>query len=201
MTTIRERVPNRRGISAAAERDQVDVIVEQWLRDNPGIDVATKTAAIRLRRLANHLERELRRDLLPLDVEMWEFEVLLALRRAPQQQLSAGALLRYCQVTSGAISNRLTRLEARRWVRRDVDPRDRRQVLVTLTPEGNERAAVLLATKTEADQRLISHLDRATLERMTADLRTLLVSIEGPAGDELTSEQMMSVCAPKSDPT
>ena len=164
-------------------RDQVDVLVGFWCRENPGLDVPTKTLAIRLGRMAHHLERELRRELAEHDTEMWEFEVLLALRKAPEHRLSAGALLRQSQVTSGAITNRVARLEQRGWVRRDVDPGDRRQVLVSLTAEGTERADQLLAIKTGAEQRLFSGLDRATITRMADDLRTLLVSVEGPAGD------------------
>jgi DNA-binding MarR family transcriptional regulator len=174
--------------------------VAHWLRENPDMDVVAKATAARLRRLANHLERELRRDLLPLEIEMWELEVLLTLRRAPEHQLTAGALLRYCQVTSGAISNRLARLESRGWVRRDICPSDRRQVLVTLTPDGETRAAALIATKTETEQRMLANLDRDVLERLSTDLRTLLLSIEGPAGDELTSEQMLAACAPATAP-
>ena len=196
MTAIEEYVPERPAASPASQRDQVDATVDRWLRENPDIDIPSKTAALRLRRLSHHLERELRRDLLPQDVEMWEFEVLLALRGTAEHQLSAGALLRYCQVTSGAISNRLARLESRGWVRRDVDTRDRRQVLVTLTPEGQLRAQALIALKTEAEQRLFANVDRATLERLTGDLRTLLLSVEGPAQDELSTQDLLDVCSP-----
>ena len=48
----------------------------------------------------------------------------------------------------------------------------------------------------KAEQRIFAHLDRVTLARLTDDLRTLLLSIEGPVGDGLTSEQMISVCPP-----
>jgi DNA-binding MarR family transcriptional regulator len=162
-------------------RDQVDLFVDHWCRENPAIDVAVKSVAIRLQRISHHLDREMRRELAPFDMEPWEFEVLLALLRSPGHQLSAGALLRASQVTSGAISNRLTRLEDRGWVKRGIDVRDRRHVLVTLTPGGEQRAEQLLATKTDSEQRLLSRLDRPTLERMSADLRSLLVSLEGAA--------------------
>ena len=141
----------------------------------------TKTLAIRLRRAAHHLERELRREVGVHDAEMWEFEVLLSLRRSVGYSRSAGALLREAQVTSGAITNRLARLERRGWVRRDVDPADRRQVVVTLTEAGLGRADQLVAMKTETEQRLFGGLDRPMMERMAADLRTLLLSLEGPA--------------------
>jgi DNA-binding MarR family transcriptional regulator len=179
-------------------RDQADVIVKYWRDEDPNLDALTKATTIRIRRVANHLEREMRRELAPSDVEMWEFDVLLTLRRVPGHQLSAGALTQACQVTSGAISNRLSRLEQRGWITRDIDPRDRRHVLVTLTPAGVDRAQQLIATKTVAEQRLFSRLDRATLERMSNDLRTLLVAVEGPADEgELTPEQLAQMnCLP-----
>ena len=204
MTVVSEQAPEVAGnamASAEGDRDQVDLVVAHWLREDPDIDVVAKSTVARLRRLANRLERELRRDLLPLEIEMWELEVLLTLRRAPDHQLSAGALLRYCQVTSGAISNRLARLEARGWVRRDICPTDRRQVLVTLTPDGERRATALIATKTETEQRMLANVDRDTLERLSTDLRTLLLSIEGPAGEELTPEQLLAACAPPTAPS
>ena len=91
--------------------------------------------------LAQYLERAVRANLADSGVdEYWEIEVLLTLRRAADHRASAGDLGRECQVTSGAITNRISRLEKRGWIRRDVDPDDRRQVLVTLTEDGLARA-------------------------------------------------------------
>jgi DNA-binding MarR family transcriptional regulator len=167
-------------------RDRADVLVdllgEQIHQD--GLDAVTKKLSVRVRRLANHVERELRRELAAEGIEVWEFEVLLALRRAPGQRLSAGALLRGSQVTAGAITNRVARLEKQGWVRRDVDPADRRQVLVTLTEAGQRHADQILAIHTTAEKRLLGRADPAALERMCEDLRNLLLAIEGPAADE-----------------
>ena len=104
----------------------------------------------------------------------------MSLRRSPDYTKSAGALLKESTVTSGAITNRVAQLESRGWVSRRMDPADRRQVLVALTDEGVRRADQLVATKTEAEQRLLGGIDRRTLERLAADLRTVLVAMEGP---------------------
>jgi len=156
-----------------------------------GLDAATKKLSVRLRRLANHIERELRRELGAEGIEVWELEALLALRRALAQQISVGALLRDSQVTAGAMTNRVARLEKQGWVRRDVDPADRRQVLVTLTPAGQQRADNILAIKTTAEQRLLGQADPAAIERMGEDLRNLLLAIEGPAVDDHPYEQCL----------
>lgn len=164
----------RRGIG----RDQADDIVEYWCQQNPGVDMTTKGLALRIRRVSHHLERALRRELAAIDMEMWEFEVLLPLHKANGQRCSVGDLVRDSQVTAGAITNRVGRLEERGLVSRDVDLSDRRQVVVSLTAEGRARAAQMLATKVQAEQRVFGSLDRATQERILGDLRTLLVTLE-----------------------
>lgn len=175
--------------SSQVIRDRADVLVDLLTEGGGGPDTATKKLSIRLRRLANHLERELRRELAAQDIEVWELEMLLALRRAPGQRLSAGALLRGSQVTAGAITNRIARLEKQDIVRRDVDPADRRQVLVTLTAAGRRRADCIVAIKTTAEDRLLGNADPRTIRRMSEDLRSLLLAIEGPAADEHPYEE------------
>ncbi len=165
-------------------RDLAEEIADYWCRENPDIDPVTKMLAIRLRRAAQHLERELRRELDAYETDIAEFEVLMTLRRADGCSSSAGALAKEWQVTSGAITNRIGRLEARGWVRRDFDPADRRQVLVTLTDEGLRRIDHLLAIKTETEQRVFGTIDRATINRLSADLRTLLLALEPIESEE-----------------
>jgi DNA-binding MarR family transcriptional regulator len=174
---------------AVPTRDRADVLVDLLGQETSAADAATKKLSIRVRRLANHLERELRRELAAKGIEVWELEVLLALRRAPGHVLSAGALLRGSQVTAGAITNRIARLQKQGWVRRDPDPSDRRQVLVTLTPAGQERADCIMALKTTTEERLLGQAEPAAIGRMSEDLRDLLIAIEGPAAGEHPYEQ------------
>jgi DNA-binding MarR family transcriptional regulator len=157
--------------------DQIDEVVDFWQRENPDLDVTTKALTLRLRSAAHQLEKVMRRETAALDVEMWEVEMLLSLRRSPEGKRSAGELCRLAQVTSGAITNRLVRLEERGWVRRDVDPSDRRQVIVSLTPEGRAHSDRVLAVKNDAEGRFFSGLPRETLHRLNADLRDLLISL------------------------
>lgn len=190
-------VPDQPGPTAAAPvRDRADVLVDLLGQDGPDAGTETLKLSIRLRRLANHIERELRRELGAQGIEVWEFEVLLALDRAPDHRLSAGALLRGSQVTAGAITNRIARLEAHGMVRRDVHPDDRRQILVTLTPDGVRRAECITAIKTTTEQRLLGQTDPAAVARMSADLRDLLLAIEGPATDQHAYEACREAAEP-----
>jgi DNA-binding MarR family transcriptional regulator len=166
------------------ERDQVDVIVDFLLRENPGLDAKVKSVAIRLRRAAHHLEKALRAELNLVGIEMWELEILLSLRRAPGHCRSAGELWRESQVTSGAITNRIDRLQKRGWVGRSVGPVDRRHVLVSLTVAGLEQADKLLFMKVQAEQAVFGRLGADAQDRLNRDLKALLLALEGPAGDD-----------------
>ncbi len=182
--TATAQAGSRPGPPGGPVRDRADILVDLLGEPASELDAATKKLSVRLRRLASHVERELRRELAAEGIEVWEFEVLLALHRAPGQQLGAGALLRGSQVTAGAITNRVTRLEKQGWVRRDIDPADRRQVLVTLTPAGQRHAERILAINTSAERRLLGQAGPAAIRRMGDDLRNLLLAIEGPVLDE-----------------
>jgi len=160
-----------------------------WKEQNPELDATTKAIAMRLRRCSQHLERVVRSNLADSGVdEYWELEVLLTLRRAPDHRLSAGELGRECQVTSGAVTNRISRLEKRGWVRRDVDPEDRRQVQVLLTPDGVAQADHIITLKTQAEQSIFDGVDRDLLGRVAGDLRTLLSILEQDLAAEAGTE-------------
>jgi DNA-binding MarR family transcriptional regulator len=166
-------------VSVEEPQDDIDRVVGFWKEENPQLDVTTKAVAMRVRRASQHLERAVRSNLADSGVdEYWELEVLLTLRRAPDHRVNAGELGRECQVTSGAITNRISRLEKRGWVRRDVDPEDRRQVLVSLTAAGLAQADHIIAMKNQAEQWVFDGIDRELLERIARDLRTLLIAFD-----------------------
>jgi DNA-binding MarR family transcriptional regulator len=59
--------------------------------------------------------------------------------------MTAGELARACNLTSGAVTAVIDRLERAGLVRRGHDPSDRRKVMVDITPEAEARAAALFA--------------------------------------------------------
>lgn len=169
-------------VTRTGQQDYVDRIIEvQANRHEPDV-VQAKALAYRVRRLAHRLETEIKRELAPHGVELWELELLACLLRTePEHRLSAGALMTQLQLTSGAITNRVSRLERNGWVTRDFDPDDRRSVLITLTPAGEKRAFDVFGAKTDAEHALLSALSPAAQRRLNDDLRTLLLALEGPA--------------------
>ncbi|MDN3053794.1 MarR family winged helix-turn-helix transcriptional regulator [Streptomyces hygroscopicus] len=163
------------------QQDYVDRLIEV-VPDQHGVDVMqAKALAYRVRRLAHRLETEIKRELAPHGIELWELELLACLiRTKPDHRLSAGQLMAQLQLTSGAVTNRVRKLEASGWVTRDFDPDDRRSVLVTLTPAGETRANEVFAVKTEAEYALLSALPLTAQHQLNDDLRTVLLALEGP---------------------
>lgn len=172
-------------------RDRVDVIIDQiaaitadGATTGQRDDLAAKALCYRLRRLAHYVETQLRRELASFGIELWELELLAYLHRSGSPyQATAGALQDAMQLTTGAVTKRVTALERRGWVERNIDPRDRRQILVRLTEEGEHRAMEVFRTKTETESRLLASLEPQTLHRLNSELHQLLLEMEGPVVD------------------
>lgn len=156
-------------------RDEVDELVEAWARERPDLDLAPVEVFSRIGRLSRHLDLARRHAFTIAQVESWEFDVLAALRRAgAPYELSPGRLLRETLVTSGTMTNRVDRLAGRGLVERLPDPRDRRGVLVRLTPEGKDAVDAAFERLLEAEQTFLAGLPERDRGRLAALLRTLL---------------------------
>src|SRR5689334_17132123 len=118
------------------------------------------------------------------------FDVLAALRRAGKPyQLTPTALMRTALVTSGAITQRLDRLEDRGLITRERSEADGRAVVVTLTRAGRAALDTALPDHLETEKRLLEGLPSADQAVLADLLRRLLVALgrlpldlEGSAG-------------------
>jgi DNA-binding MarR family transcriptional regulator len=80
--------------------------------------------------------------------------------------------------TSGAMSNRLNRLEQQGLLRRVPDPADGRGVIVELTPAGKRLVERVIAEHLENERRLTAALSRGEQRELAALLRKLLAGLE-----------------------
>lgn len=155
--------------------DEVDGVVRAWEAARPDLDLAPLEVFSRIDRLGHHLDRERRRAFATHGIERWEFDVLAALRRAGEPfALSPGRLLRETLVTSGTMTNRVDRLAARGLVVREPDPRDRRGILVRLTPEGLARVDAAFTALLAVESRLVAPLSPDDRTAVAEALRRLL---------------------------
>ncbi|WP_101526274.1 MULTISPECIES: MarR family transcriptional regulator [Nocardioides] len=156
-------------------RDEVDELVEAWARERPDLDLTPVEVFSRISRLARHLDLARKHAFTAHEIEVWEFDVLAALRRAGDPyELSPGRLLRETLVTSGTMTNRVDRLAARGFVERLPDPRDRRGVLVRLSPAGKVTVDGAFEALLAAEAELVGDLTDDGRDQLAGLLRSLL---------------------------
>src|SRR5256886_13664518 len=120
---------------AEAELDHVD----RWLEsvDLPGVDPEVEGIVDRINGLRRRFHAMADETLEELGLGLGEWKVLTHLRLSgPPHRKSAGALSKRAELSSGAMTNRLDRMEQAGLVKRVPDPDDRRGVLVRPTKEG-----------------------------------------------------------------
>jgi DNA-binding MarR family transcriptional regulator len=158
--------------------DHVDLVLEQWNEQRPDLDASPMAVLGRLKRLAQLVDAELRRNFARHDLDSASFDVLATLRRSnAEHSLTPAGLMRSSMVTSGAITQRLDRLEARGLVKRAPSETDGRGVQVTLTKEGLRLIDAVLPTHIETENKLLAGLSAAEQKKLAESLRMLLESL------------------------
>jgi len=158
--------------------DAVDRILEQWALERPELDASPMAVVGRIQRLARQLDAPLQRVFGRFSLDLGEFDVLATLLRAGQPyRLTPGELAESMMVTSGAVTKRVDRLERVSLLAREPDPRDRRGVLVNLTPEGLELINQAVEQHLDNEERLLAALSRKEREQLARLLRKLGESI------------------------
>jgi DNA-binding MarR family transcriptional regulator len=161
-----------------AERDGVDLIVEQWQRERPDLDSSPIGVVGRISRLARELEQRLEPVYRQHGLEPGWHDVLATLRRAGSPyRLRPTEFTSALMLTSSGTTKRLDRLEQAGLITRGPDPADRRGTLITLTPAG----LTLIDSVTEAhldnERRLLASLSDAEQRRLADLLRKLRLGL------------------------
>lgn len=162
-----------------AVRDKVDNIVASWQREAPHLDLQPLHILSRISRLSRHLDLARRTAFAKQGLEVGEFDVLAALRRAgAPYELSPGVLVEQTLSTSGTMTNRVDQLERRGFVVRHPDPNDRRGVKVQMTEAGRNAVDDALAELLEREKQILLNLEPSERDDLRRLLRRLLVSFE-----------------------
>ncbi|GHO78007.1 MarR family transcriptional regulator [Ktedonobacter sp. SOSP1-85] len=157
--------------------DAIDKVMDQWHGERPDVDLWSMGVLGRVARLSRVLERAYKKFFSEHGLEAFEFDVLTTLRRSGEPyELTASALLKAALVTSGAITNRIDRMEARGFVERVRDLDDRRSVRIRLTPHGREVLDRIFSLHAANMERILQPLDREECEQLANMLRILLES-------------------------
>jgi DNA-binding MarR family transcriptional regulator len=177
LDTLEDMARPRVGPDAPEAPDALDDKLVIWAREIPDLDPETEGIVERIQILAYAFDESMAATLAEFDLDRRAFKLLGKLRSlgAPYQR-SAGMLASDLRLSTGAMTNRIDRMEAAGLIRRLPDPTDRRGTLVEPTDAGHaawdeavgtqaRREAMIAAVLSEPERaelhRLLRHLMRA----------------------------------------
>ena len=156
--------------------DLVDLVLSQWERECPNLDISPMSVASRLFRLHAFAARDVGRAFKRYNLHQGEFDVLATLYRSGSPYaLNPQKLVEALLLTSGAMTNRLDRLEQAGLLTRSPNPEDRRGVIVSLTAEGLRTIKLVLKDYLKDLNELLEPLSAAERKQLAGLLRKLLI--------------------------
>ena len=161
-----------------AERDGVDLILEQWRSERPELDPSPIGVIGRISRLARELEQCLEPVYREHGLEPGWHDVLATLRRTgPPYQVRPSDFAGQLMLTSSGTTKRLDRLEQAGLITRAPDPDDRRGTLITLTEAGHELIDAVTEAHLDNERELLGALTGDEQQRLADLLRKLMLGL------------------------
>jgi DNA-binding MarR family transcriptional regulator len=162
-----------------SEQDHVDQVRAQWRAVRPDLDTDPMAIVARIGRIAAYFDQATDALMAERGLARSSWDVLASLRRAgTPHELSPTELYHALMRSSGAMTNRLHRLERAGLIERRPDPGDGRGRLVRLTARGRKLVDEIAPIHLRNEERLLASLtdaDRGALEDV---LRRLARSLE-----------------------
>ena len=163
--------------------DYIDEVVGEWAEELPSLDTDGLAIGGRIAVLERHLSHRIDRYLAQLDLQIWGFDVLASIYRSgPPYTQTPSQIMRNCFLRSGAVTNRLKRLEARELIVRRQDTVDRRSVGVILTDKGKTLAKKAIEGRIEHMKPTFDGLSKKEQKDLVSLLRKLLIHVQDMEG-------------------
>src|SRR5437588_7910749 len=136
-----------RSTSSDPITEHVRWAVAHW----PQIDPEVEGIVVRVEKVHRHFQDAFRASLGDAGLTKEEWKVVMALHDSVR---SHGWLCQDLDVSTGAMTNRLDKLERRGLIRRAPDPQDRRGVLLELTEAGQSHLQEYVAAGADREREL-----------------------------------------------
>ena len=161
-----------------AEQDHIDAFLAKH-GDTLPVDLETEAIVDRITGLSKRFISGMEETLADFGLNYGEWRVLTNLRWAgPPYRRTPGQLSKTAELSSGAMTNRLDRLEEAELIRRLPDPEDRRSVIIELTEKGSEVWQRAVGVQGEKERLVASALDDREKKQLNALLRRLMIVFE-----------------------
>jgi DNA-binding MarR family transcriptional regulator len=164
------------------ERDRLDDMLLVWAREIPTLDPLTEGIVERIQFLNKRFGESMESTLQEFGLESREYHLLGKLRSyGPPYRRSPGQLADDLHLSSGAMTNRLDRMEEAGLIRRLPDPTDRRGQLIEPTEQGRAMWDKAVGTQAQIEAALADTLTTAEKEELHRLLRRLMTAFPAKA--------------------
>jgi DNA-binding MarR family transcriptional regulator len=163
----------------AGQRDHVDRFLETIHLVLPDLDLEVEGIVDRIGGIARRINRAMDETLGEVGLDTAEYKALSVLAQGgPPHRSTPGRLAKRMELSSGAMTNRLDRLEQAGLVRRLPDPDDRRGVLVELTDHGRETYRSAVGVQAQKETLMAAALTETQKSQLNSLLRLLMLELE-----------------------
>ena len=164
-------------------KDIVDELQDDWSEQRPDLDLEPMGIALRIQALAKILGDQTAARLQEFELHWWQYDALSTLRRQGKPyEMAATELADDNMLTSGAMTNRIDRLEDRNLVERQPHSDDRRRVMVRLTQKGKKVIDEAIQYRLNAARESLRELSPGRQAQLASLLREVMLSNGDSAG-------------------
>ena len=178
MARTKRDASDERGLTPE-DQARLDPHVRLALATWPQIDPAVEGIVTRIGKASRQLDAEMRAGLAQVGLTKEESKVLMELHAGPQAH---GTLCRRLEVSTGAMTNRLDKLERAGLISRSQDPHDRRGVMLTLTRAGANRQDAYIDQGARRERQLLEGLSTTDKRQLNELLTKLVDSLDAELG-------------------
>ena len=161
------------------KKDRIDRLSDEWALRATNLDIRPWQVWGRITRINDIFLLKLNKILSQNDLSYSELQTLGALIvSGPPYELNPNTISRHNLLTSGGMTNVLTRMEKKGLITRRKDARDRRGVIVSVTERGLDIFETVIVAENAIEHRLIKGLSETERTVIAVVLRKLLLSID-----------------------
>ena len=157
----------------------MDRHVERWRRTFQGFDPEVEGTLMRIGAINRHVKRANAAAFDELGLGPAEYDTLHTLLVQPEpNETTPAQLAEACHVTRAAMTSRLDRLVDLAYVTREVDPLDRRRVIVRPTPSGRavwKQALELAVVQEKQTINVLTEIEKVQLNTL---LRKVVLGLD-----------------------
>ncbi|HVY11713.1 MAG TPA: MarR family transcriptional regulator [Mycobacteriales bacterium] len=150
---------------ASRERSLGFRVSDQFINDSPDVDASAVELAINIMAVSELASGRMEALLAPFGLSNGGFNVLMVLAGS-ESSLTPTQIGERVVARGSTVTGLVDTLERRGYVKRRADPKDRRRVLVAITPRGRDVTSAASAAIVRSDEEVMAIFSAAERERL-----------------------------------